>query len=245
MDSGNAYIYATGVAPAEQVNLATGSATYLVTDSLGSVRGTVDGTGALTATTSYDAWGNPETTNGLTVETPFGHAGGYTDPDGLIYLLARYYDPSAGQFISVDPLVEQTLQSYAYASDNPVTNTDPSGMWTWNMYGIGNHWYAIYFHIKLEYLAMVLWSLAAGGSVIAGAACSLMALPSAAGSIIAGPLCATVFGVITSAMAQYVSDLNQRANNVIFYWRIWFTKGHWWFIPYWIPHWTYGGAATW
>ena len=42
MDSGNAYIYTGGVAPAEQVNLATGTVTYLVTDSLGSVRGVVN-----------------------------------------------------------------------------------------------------------------------------------------------------------------------------------------------------------
>jgi RHS repeat-associated protein len=130
MDSGNAYIYTGGTAPAEQVNLATGSVTYLVTDSLGSVRGVVSSTGALTATTGYDAWGNPETTGGLSASTPYGYAGGYTDADGIIYLLARYYDPSTGQFLSADPLIEQTLQPYAYASGNPVTNSDPSGMIT-------------------------------------------------------------------------------------------------------------------
>jgi RHS repeat-associated protein len=130
MDSGNAYIYTGGVAPAEQVNLATGSVTYLVTDSLGSVRGVVSSTGALTATTGYDAWGKPETTGGLSASTPYGYAGGYTDADGIIYLLARYYDPSTGQFLSADPLIEQTLQPYAYASGNPVTNSDPSGMIT-------------------------------------------------------------------------------------------------------------------
>ena len=70
MDSGNAYIYTGGVAPAEQVNLATGSIMYLVTDSLGSVGGVVNSSGTLTATTSYDAWGNPETTGGLSLSTP-------------------------------------------------------------------------------------------------------------------------------------------------------------------------------
>jgi RHS repeat-associated protein len=126
-DSANAYIYAGGIAPAEQVNLATGAITYLVTDSLGSVRGTINNSGALTGTTSYDAWGNPETSGGLTAATPFGYAGGYTDPTGMVYLINRYYDPQTGQFISVDPDLAQTLQPYAYADGNPVTETDPTG----------------------------------------------------------------------------------------------------------------------
>jgi RHS repeat-associated protein len=128
MDSASAYIFTGGTAPAEQVNLASGAITYLVTDSLGSVRGIVNSSGALTGTTNYDAWGNPETTGGLTATTPFGYAGGYTDPDGLIYLLNRYYNPLEGQFISVDPDLSQTLQPYAYADGNPVMNTDSTGL---------------------------------------------------------------------------------------------------------------------
>jgi hypothetical protein len=63
MDSTSAYIiYAKGLAPAEQVNLSTGAITYLVTDSLSLVRGTVSSPGALTGATSYDAWGNSEAT---------------------------------------------------------------------------------------------------------------------------------------------------------------------------------------
>jgi RHS repeat-associated protein len=135
MDSASAYIYEgpAGITPAEQVNLATGAVTYLVTDSLGSVRGAVSSSGALTATTSYDAWGNPETTGGLSASTPFGYAGGYTDPDGLTYLLARYYDPATGQFLSADPDVTQTQEPYAYAGGNPITNSDPTGT-NWRFY---------------------------------------------------------------------------------------------------------------
>ena len=95
MDSSCAYIYAGGLAPVEQVSLSGGTITYLVADSLGSVRGTINSTGTLTGTTAYDAWGQPETTGGLTATTPFGFAGAYTDSDGLIYLLARYYSPQA------------------------------------------------------------------------------------------------------------------------------------------------------
>jgi RHS repeat-associated protein len=128
MDSANAYVYTSGAAPTEQVNLATGSITYLVADSLGSVRGVVSSTGALTATTGYDAWGNPETTGGLTASTPYGYVGGYTDPTGLVYLINRYYDPATGQFTSVDADLSQTLAPFAYADDDPVLNADPTGL---------------------------------------------------------------------------------------------------------------------
>jgi RHS repeat-associated protein len=130
MDAGNAYVYAGAAAPAEQVNLTTGTVTYLVTDSLGSVRATMNSSAAITGTASYDAWGNPATAGGLTATTPFGFAGGYTDPTGLIYLINRYYDPSTGQFTSVDPDVDQTLAPYAYTSGNPVSQTDPTGLST-------------------------------------------------------------------------------------------------------------------
>jgi RHS repeat-associated protein len=127
MDSDNAYLYGAGSAPLEQVNLASGAVKYLVSDLLGSVRGIVSASGTLIASTAYDAWGNPETTGGLSSYTPFGYAGGYTDPTGLSYLIHRYYDPSTGQFLSVDPLVDETTRPYAYADDDPVNAKDPGG----------------------------------------------------------------------------------------------------------------------
>ena len=138
MDSANAYIYADGNTPAEQISLATGTITYLNADSLSSVRGTISATGALTGTTSYDAWGNPLTSGGLTATTPFGFAGAYTDPDGLLYLINRYYNPQNGQFISVDPQITQTQQAYAYADDDPVNATDPTGLFPYLNDGDGN-----------------------------------------------------------------------------------------------------------
>lgn len=39
----------------------------------------------------------------------------------------RYYDPATGQFLNVDPLVDETGQAYAYTGDDPVNATDPLG----------------------------------------------------------------------------------------------------------------------
>jgi RHS repeat-associated protein len=72
--------------------------------------------------------GNPQTSGGLTSYTPFGFAGAYTDPDGLLYLVNRYYNPATGQFLSVDPDVATTGEPYGYADGNPVDNTDPTGL---------------------------------------------------------------------------------------------------------------------
>jgi RHS repeat-associated protein len=128
MDSTNAYIYGPSHTPIEQVNLSSGAVQYLVADSLGSVRGIVTSTGTLTATTTYDAWGNPETTSGLTSYTSFGYGGYFTDPTGLTYNIARYYDPTSGQFLTVDPMVDMTDQPYAYVAGDPVNLLDPSGL---------------------------------------------------------------------------------------------------------------------
>ncbi len=51
---------------------------------------------------------------------------------GLTHIGAREYDPTTGQFISVDPLLQlnlhQTLNGYAYPGQNPVTVADPTGL---------------------------------------------------------------------------------------------------------------------
>jgi hypothetical protein len=44
-----------------------------------------------------------------------------------VYLLDRYYDPTTGQFLTVDPNVAQTGQPYAYTGDNPVNETAANG----------------------------------------------------------------------------------------------------------------------
>ncbi|WP_308405116.1 RHS repeat-associated core domain-containing protein [Streptomyces sp. B93] len=61
-----------------------------------------------------------------------GFVGGITDSTGLTQLGARAYDPTLGRFISVDPLVDYTesqrMNPYAYANNNPVSFSDPDGL---------------------------------------------------------------------------------------------------------------------
>lgn len=52
---------------------------------------------------------------------------------GLTHIGAREYDPTIGQFISVDPVLDpaqhQSLNGYAYGNNTPVTSADPTGTW--------------------------------------------------------------------------------------------------------------------
>jgi len=52
---------------------------------------------------------------------------------GLYDFRARWYDPTSGRFLSVDPIVQsvgdpQTLNGYGYVRNNPVNSIDPSGL---------------------------------------------------------------------------------------------------------------------
>ena len=55
-----------------------------------------------------------------------------TDASGLTQIGARYYDPSVGRFLSVDPVMDlsdpQQWHGYAYANSNPTTYSDPTGL---------------------------------------------------------------------------------------------------------------------
>jgi len=92
------------------------------------VRAVVNNVGTVVASGSYDAFGTPNSSSTISSQTPFGFGGGYTDATGLVYLLNRYYDPATGQFLSIDPLVDETGQPYSYTGGDPVNGGDPTGM---------------------------------------------------------------------------------------------------------------------
>ena len=80
---------------------------------------------------SFDAYGASRSQSGT--QLPFGFTGEQTDAEsGLVYLRARYLDPSTGRFLTADSFGgmasnPQSLNRYGYAEGNPIENTDPSG----------------------------------------------------------------------------------------------------------------------
>ena len=100
---------------------------FLVANQTG-VQGVFGSSGATDEIAVYSPYGKQTITSGSAV-TPFGFQGSYTDATGLIYLINRYYDPSTGSFVIVDPDVMETGQAYGYAGDDPVDNIDPLGLW--------------------------------------------------------------------------------------------------------------------
>lgn len=104
---------------------------YLHTDSLGSTIAVTDGAGSIEQAFSYDVFGQLRgmTGAGGTTHT---FTGEENDHDGLVYLRARYYEPSSGRFLSRDPFPAdandtQTINRYVYVKNNPTNFVDPSG----------------------------------------------------------------------------------------------------------------------
>jgi RHS repeat-associated protein len=109
-------------------------------DGHGSTRLLTDLSGAIAIIASirqifaYDAYGNALGFNPALVGTSYLYSGEQFSPSlDLVYLRARYYSPTTGRFSRLDPhfgliSVPPTLNKYAYAANDPVTFTDPSGL---------------------------------------------------------------------------------------------------------------------
>jgi RHS repeat-associated protein len=98
-----------------------------ITNWLGSVTGLVNSAGTQVSSTAYAFYGSATTTG--TPVSPVGYAGSYALPGsgGLDDMNARNYNPANGTFVSVNSMLKSTGQPYAYASDSPMAETDPSG----------------------------------------------------------------------------------------------------------------------
>ncbi len=108
--------------------VAGSNAYWYLTDHLNSIRTVLDGSGGVTASVAYDAYGNLTT----------GAAPGLYDwtgreldlETGLQYNRARYYDSTTGRWISQDPMGFDAGDSnlYRYVLNMPTDIKDPTGL---------------------------------------------------------------------------------------------------------------------
>jgi RHS repeat-associated protein len=105
---------------------------YYGYDGTGSVRYLMDGTGTVTDTYTYDAFGTMLEKTGTTTNAYLFQGEQFDDTLGLYYLRARYMDSNVGRFATMDsfdgderePL---TLNKYVSFNSDPVDKYDPAG----------------------------------------------------------------------------------------------------------------------
>jgi RHS repeat-associated protein len=121
---------------------ATGSpiSRYIHPDHLGSTNVVTDASGTVAQLLDYYPYGATRvSSNTYPTNEKRQYIGQFADAQtSLNYLNARYYDGNRGQFMSEDPVFlgkpksqnlrdPQSLNSYSYANDNPITGKDPDG----------------------------------------------------------------------------------------------------------------------
>jgi len=80
-----------------------------------------------TDTYDYDAFGNLIGSTGTTPNVYRYQGEALDEETGLYYLRARYYDPVAGRFLTVDSMADEGEPPYECAGADPVNGHDPTG----------------------------------------------------------------------------------------------------------------------
>lgn len=119
---------------------ATETIIYLHNDISGSPQAATDATGNLLWKESYTPYGertvnSPSSSTGKGTNQLYFHGKKVEDLNGgvhLSYFGARYYDPSLGRFLQIDPQPFDpnnihSFNRYAYGNNNPYKFTDPDG----------------------------------------------------------------------------------------------------------------------
>ena len=161
------YVYSQDRVPLAQIEIATGTVTYLHEDLTGSVTASTDATGGLVGTVDYSPYG--VATDSLL--SRFGYAGEWVDATtGYSYLKARWLDTVTGTFLSEDPLVQMTNNAFGYTEGNPITQIDPLGLApygqvTWEVLKIGGKMLGQVFMENQERTLM--WNIENSGNISA------------------------------------------------------------------------------
>jgi RHS repeat-associated protein len=130
----NYYIYGAGLLYEIDVTANSTNTAYYHYDYRGSTVALTDGSGNVTDRVEYSAYGLTTYRLG-TNDTPFlfnGLYGVQTDPNGLLFMRARYYNPYISRFLNADPNgFAGGLNFYAFADENPISEMDPFGLNGW------------------------------------------------------------------------------------------------------------------
>ena len=113
---------------------------YNVADHLGNVRILADASGVKKQSTVYYPYGLQTGESTGSEVQPYKYSGKeYDQLHGLnLYdFSARFYDPSLGRFMTMDPLAEKYYgwSPYAYCANNPLRFIDPKGKDIWDFIG--------------------------------------------------------------------------------------------------------------
>jgi RHS repeat-associated protein len=124
--------YAHGLGLVSQTG-ASGQARFYDHEANGNVVGLTDPTGAYANKYSYLPFGN-SLSSSETVANPFkfvGQWGVVSGSPGLNFMRNRDYDPNHGRFVQADPIgAAADLNLYRYADNDPISFSDPSGLYT-------------------------------------------------------------------------------------------------------------------
>ena len=170
---------------------------FYVKNVQGDITDIVDNCGNVVASYRYDPWGKVLSVTGSNTEignlNPFRYRSYYYDVEiGFYYLQSRYYDPEVGRFINCDDVnyigasgIEISYNAFAYCENDPVINSDPSGLWFETVLDVVSIGWSLYDFIRQPSwlnFGFLVWDIAA------------TCVPFAPGSYTAkgGKLCVTV-----------------------------------------------------
>ena len=102
----------------------------VLVDGQGSTVALLDSAGSTQTEYTYGPFGNTSL-SGAASSNSSQYTGRENDGTGLYYYRARYYSPQLQRFISEDPVGFDggDTNLYAYVSNDPCNNTDPTGQW--------------------------------------------------------------------------------------------------------------------
>ncbi|OGO72172.1 MAG: hypothetical protein A2Z49_10300, partial [Chloroflexi bacterium RBG_19FT_COMBO_56_12] len=231
------YYYAGGQRVAMR---GSGVVRLLLGDHLGSTTITATDTGTLYSELRYKAWGGERYSSATETPTTFRFTGQRADSYINMYWFgSRWYDPYLAHFVQADSIIPdqndpQSWDRFAYAFNNPVKYSDPSGHCPWCIVGavVGaavGYGVQVYNNYQNGYTGSEAWTqnisaepIIAGALIGAGAVIFAPAAAAAAGDLLmgagllAGGAEGAAIGVGLGTAGVAASQVSQSLSNVIY-----------------------------